>query len=113
MDAFPKLTAEEAAEVVSDGALVACSGFTAAGCPKLIPSALAKRAERLHAEGKPFQSPSCLLKCQRPKNFCSVSWNKMVNSCSFASGKQPLETLDYNGLISSLDKVEWSSCMKR
>lgn len=65
------------------------------------------------AEGKPFQSPSCLLKCQRPKNFCSVSWNKMVNSCSFASGKQPLETLDYNGLISSLDKVEWSSCMKR
>ena len=55
MDAFPKLTAEEAAEVVSDGALVACSGFTAAGCPKLIPSALAKRAERLHAEGKPFQ----------------------------------------------------------
>ena len=22
--------------------------------------------------GKPFQSPSCLLKCQRPMNFCSV-----------------------------------------
>ena len=65
------------------------------------------------AGNKPFQSPSCLLKCQRPKNFCSVSWNKMVNSCSFASGKQLLETLDYNGLISSLDKVNWNSCMNR
>ena len=65
------------------------------------------------AGNKPFQSPSCVLKCQRPKNFCSVSWNKMVNSCSFATGKQLLETLDYNGLISSLDKVNWNSCMNR
>lgn len=27
------------------------------------------------ADGKPFQSPSCLLQCQRPTNFCSVSWD--------------------------------------
>ena len=60
---------------------------------------------------KPFQSPSCLLKCHRPTNFCSVSWDKKVNSCSFARGKQPLMTLDYNGLITSLNKVEFSSCI--
>ncbi len=62
------------------------------------------------AEGKPFQSPSCLLKCQRPTNFCSVSWDKKVNSCSFAPNKAPLETLDYNGLLKALDAVKWEKC---
>lgn len=62
------------------------------------------------AEGKPFQSPSCLLKCQRPTNFCSVSWDKKVNSCSFAPNKEPLETFDYNGLIKALDAVKWEKC---
>ena len=62
------------------------------------------------AGGKPFQSPSCLLKCQRPTDFCSVSWNKRVNSCSYAPNKVALETLDYNGLMHALNKVEWSSC---
>lgn len=65
------------------------------------------------AGGKPFQSPSCLLKCQRPTNFCSVSWDKKVNSCSFADGKQPLESLDYKGLINALEKVEWRSCLEK
>ncbi len=60
--------------------------------------------------GKPFQSPSCLLKCQRPANFCSVSWDKKVNSCSFAPNKVPLETLDYAGLIKALEMVKWESC---
>ena len=62
------------------------------------------------AGGKPFQSPSCLLKCQRPANFCSVSWDKKVNSCSFAPNKVPLETLDYAGLIKALEMVKWESC---
>lgn len=61
-------------------------------------------------EGKPFQSPSCLLKCQRPTKFCSVSWDKKVNSCSFAGGKQSLDSLDFEGLMKALDKVEWNSC---
>ena len=60
--------------------------------------------------GKPFQSPSCLLKCQRPTNFCSVSWDKKVNSCSFAPNKEPLKSLDYNGLIEALEQVKWKSC---
>lgn len=58
----------------------------------------------------PFQSPTCLLKCQRPTNFCSVSWDKKVNSCSFAPNKVPLETLDYTGLIRALEKVKWKKC---
>ena len=62
------------------------------------------------AGGKPFQSPSCLLKCQRPTNFCSVSWDKKVNSCSFAPNKVPLETLDYAGLIKALEMVKWKKC---
>ena len=62
------------------------------------------------AGGKPFQSPSCLLACKRPENFCSVSWDKKVNSCSFAPNKMPLETLDYAGLMDALSKVKWKSC---
>lgn len=62
------------------------------------------------AGGKPFQSPSCLLGCRRPKDFCSVSWDKKVNSCSFATNKVTLESLSYNGLIESLKKVAWQSC---
>ncbi len=60
--------------------------------------------------GKPFQSPSCLLKCQRPTNFCSVSWDMKVNSCSFAPNKKPLQSLNYSGLIEALERVRWKSC---
>ena len=60
--------------------------------------------------GKPFQSPSCLLKCQRPSHFCSVSWNKEVNSCSFSPSKIPLNALNYAGLVDSLKRVNWRTC---
>lgn len=59
---------------------------------------------------EPFQSPSCLLKCERPKHFASISWDKKVNWCSYAGGKQPLESLDYQGLVSALQKVQFTSC---
>ena len=62
------------------------------------------------AGGKPVQSPTCLLKCQRPTNFCSVSWDKKVNSCSFAPNKEQLKSLDYKGLIEALEQVRWKSC---
>lgn len=61
-------------------------------------------------EGEPFQSPSCLLKCERPKHFASTSWDKKVNWCSYAGGKQPLDSLDYQGLVSALLKVKFTSC---
>lgn len=53
--AYPQLTAEEAAELISDGAMVAFSGFTPAGAAKAVPLALARRARALHKAGKPFQ----------------------------------------------------------
>ena len=62
------------------------------------------------ANNKPFQSPSCLLGCKRPETFASVSWDKKVNSCSFAGGKEPLLSLDYSGLLQALKKVKWCSC---
>jgi succinate CoA transferase len=52
---FAKLTAEEAAELIPHGAMVAFSGFTPAGAAKAVPLALADRARRLHAAGRPFQ----------------------------------------------------------
>jgi acetyl-CoA hydrolase len=52
---FPTLTAEEAADLIPDGALVAFSGFTAAGAAKAVPRALAARACQLHEAGRPFQ----------------------------------------------------------
>lgn len=62
------------------------------------------------ADRKPFQSPSCLLGCVRPHSFVSVSWDKKVNSCSYALGKQPLPSLDYAGMVEALERVRWKSC---
>lgn len=52
---FPRLTAEEAAELIHHGNLVAFSGFTPAGAAKAVPLALANRAEQLHTVGQAFQ----------------------------------------------------------
>lgn len=49
------MTAEEAAKFVHDGDQVGFSGFTPAGCPKVVPYAIAQMAEELHTEGKPFK----------------------------------------------------------
>ena len=62
--------------------------------------------------GEPFQSPSCLLRCERPKQFVSISWDKKVNWCSYAGGKQPLESLNFQGLIDALQKVSFTSCQR-
>ena len=53
--AFKNVTAEEAASYVNDGDIVGFSGFTPAGCPKEVPTAIAKRAEAFHAQGKEFK----------------------------------------------------------
>ena len=49
------MTAEEAAALIKHNDNVGFSGFTAAGCPKVVPAALAKLAEEEHAKGNPFQ----------------------------------------------------------
>ena len=52
---YPCLTADEAAVLIPNGAMVAVSGFTPAGAPKSVPRALAKRARELHQAGVAFQ----------------------------------------------------------
>ncbi len=49
------MTAEEAASLIHNNDNVGFSGFTHAGCPKVVPGFIAKRAEEEHAKGNPFQ----------------------------------------------------------
>ncbi len=53
--AFNYITAEEAAALIKDGDSIGSSGFTAPGSPKFISQALAAKAEKEHAEGRPFK----------------------------------------------------------
>ncbi|MDR3328227.1 MAG: succinate CoA transferase [Prevotellaceae bacterium] len=52
---YKVLTAEQAAEFINNGDAVSFSGFTAAGCPKAVPTAVAQRAEAFHVQGKEFK----------------------------------------------------------
>lgn len=52
---FPRLTPEEAAAAIPNGATVGFSGFTPAGSAKAVPRALAARARALHAAGEPYR----------------------------------------------------------
>lgn len=49
------ITAEEAASYINHDDNVGFSGFTASGSPKVIPMAIAQKAESEHAAGRPFQ----------------------------------------------------------
>ena len=49
------ISAEEAALFIHHDDNVGFSGFTPAGCPKAIPTAIAKRAKEEHEKGNPFQ----------------------------------------------------------
>ena len=53
--AYTTLTADEAAALIPNGAMVAVGGFTPAGAPKAVPRALARRARELHQSGKEFR----------------------------------------------------------
>ena len=49
------ITAEEAAEMIPNGATIGLSGFTAPGTPKFIPAAIAQRATKEHEEGREYK----------------------------------------------------------
>lgn len=49
------ITAQEAAEFVKHNDNVGFGGFTPAGCPKVIPHAIAEKAKKEHAEGREFK----------------------------------------------------------
>ena len=53
--AFNYITAQEAAEMIENGSTIGFSGFTAPGTPKFVPEAIAARAEKEHAEGRPYK----------------------------------------------------------
>ncbi|MBN8460484.1 MAG: succinate CoA transferase [Verrucomicrobia bacterium] len=55
MSRFPILTPEEAAAMVNHDETIGFSGFTPAGAAKVIPTALAARAEAEHEAGRPFK----------------------------------------------------------
>ncbi|MGM9746075.1 MAG: succinate CoA transferase [Paludibacteraceae bacterium] len=52
---YKMMTAAEAASLINDGDVVGFSGFTPAGAPKVVPNAIAERAEAEHAAGRPFK----------------------------------------------------------
>jgi succinate CoA transferase len=52
---FPTLTPEEAATLVHHDEVIGFSGFTPAGSPKVIPTAIAGRAMAEHAAGRDFK----------------------------------------------------------
>jgi len=49
------ITADEAASLIQNGQQIAFSGFTPAGATKIIPGAIAKKAEAEHAAGREFK----------------------------------------------------------
>lgn len=49
------MTAEEAASLVKNGDNVGFSGFTPAGCPKAVPTAIAQMARKEHEKGNPYK----------------------------------------------------------
>ncbi len=52
---YPKMSADEAAALIHHGATISVSGFTAAGTPRVVTEALAIKAEKEHAAGRPFK----------------------------------------------------------
>ncbi len=52
---FKFVTADEAAQYIHNGDVVGFSGFTAAGSAKVVPAAIAEKAEALHKKGEEFK----------------------------------------------------------
>lgn len=52
---WTRMTADEAAEIIQHNDMVAFSGFTPAGSPKALPTAIARRANEQHEAQKPYQ----------------------------------------------------------
>ena len=63
------------------------------------------------AGNEPFQSPSCLVACKPSERFCSLSWDKRINFCSYSPSKATLQEISYNGIINALNSINFKSCM--
>lgn len=70
---FKVISAEEAALHIHDDDNVGFGGFTAAGTPKVVPQAIARRAEEEHAAGPSFPYRRFYRSLdQRPSRWCFV-----------------------------------------
>lgn len=49
------MSADEAAKFINHGDIIGFGGFTPAGCPKVVPTAIAHRAAEFHARGEEFK----------------------------------------------------------
>lgn len=102
IDIIRDVYAELLQHIQSDQIILIPQRFSNTPSPKQIASI---------TNGQPFQSSSCLLGCQPPRNFASISWDKQVNFCSYAPCKQSLSSLTYDALTAALNNVRWKSCL--
>jgi sulfatase maturation enzyme AslB (radical SAM superfamily) len=58
----------------------------------------------------PFQSPSCLLRCEPSERFCTVRWDRTVAWCSYTRSRRPLGRLDHRGLAEALCGLALEPC---
>jgi acetyl-CoA hydrolase len=56
---FLHLSADEAAAMIDDGALIGCSGYTSAGAAKAVPRALAQRIRAANEQGQQLSVRTC------------------------------------------------------
>lgn len=57
-----------------------------------------------------FQSTYCLSSCNPSPRFCSISWDKKVNFCSYSPSKVQLEELTYNAITNALQTINFKKC---
>lgn len=60
--------------------------------------------------GVPFQSMTCLTRCDKSPRFCTVAWDQTVGWCSYTTTRRPLPALTYAGLYSVLDGLGLTFC---
>lgn len=63
------------------------------------------------AGDEPFQSPSCLTACRPSQRFCSLSWDRRVNFCSYSPSKAALREISYQGITDALNSITFKSCL--
>ena len=71
------ITAEEAASYIENDENVGFGGFTAAGTPKVVSVAIAKKAEKEHAAGRPFKIATMLMECYREQKL--LKQERLIN----------------------------------
>ncbi len=121
---FPILTADEAADLIQDGQSIGFSGFTAAGSAKAVPFALAQKARREHAVGRPFKVgvltgastgkslDGALAEAEaisfRAPYMANPTLRKQINSGQVKFVDMHLSTVPQNARYGYLGRIHWA-----